>query len=238
MAEDANLRGKGRADMGFYDRCDEIIGKLASCYASLMGKNEMDFISDIFSRVPANDSFAVEEPSEIVQLLAQPSQQHIPRGRVIESPIAPIIVSSVFLCRAKTAYAARFEEQGWCYLADASYWCGVSQFEPAIEPAYQRTVAEVAKKTNSNKGASGGNAAAERRRSVIDYAYSLIRGADRDTLWPSVRQAALAIRTKVLERASATPGANMSHDQAERTISGWLSKMPDRDKYIKARSTN
>ncbi|PYE23147.1 hypothetical protein C7410_10844 [Paraburkholderia silvatlantica] len=66
----------------------------------------------------------------------------------------------------------------------------------------------------------GAQARARKLEPVREYAVSLAQ----EKSYPSRRQAVLAIKDRVLERAKGLDGVSMSADQAEKTIDGWLKK--------------
>ncbi len=225
--------GIRRNDLSFDDRFLELLARLTGCYKFFVpGSTDADFCTKVIAVVAAKDNPDIDDPAELLGLFARPTNEDMPRGRVTESPLAPVIVSCAFIRRAFTAYHDGRQAQGWGLLADASYWCGVAYAEIGIEPAYQHTVEKVKKETSRENGTSGGKKAAEPMRPIIDYFYFLVRTKGRETRWLSVRQAALSLKDALLDFAATQDEVRLSESQAEKTLSGWLNKMPDRDTYV------
>jgi hypothetical protein len=222
-----------RGDLSFEDRFLELLAKLTRCYIFFVpGATDADFCTKVIAVVAARDNPDIDDPTEILGLLARPTNEDMPRGRVTESPLAPVVVSCAFIRRAFAAYHDGRQAQGWSLLADASYWCGVAYTEIGIEPAYQHTVEMVKKETSRENGTSGGKKAAESRQPIIDHFYFLVRTKGRATRWPSVRRAALDLKDALLDFVATQDDVRLSESQAEKTLSGWLNKMPDRDTYV------
>jgi hypothetical protein len=197
-------------------------------------KTGEDFSAEILDLVTANDDSSEEDPQKIVQLFAKPSDDAVPRDRVMGSPLAAMFVSCAYCRRAALAKMHGSHELAWTYLAEASYWCGVTLAQKGIEQAYRQTVTEVTAQTRKDFASAGGNKTAKKYwKPAIDYAYKLIReeGEDLGTKGVSPNKAALAIMDLVLKFARENE-IEMSDQRADKTIAGWLGKMPDAQKYL------
>lgn len=223
-----------RSRLGFEERCSAILSSLAYYYTFIdNNKTGEDFSTEIVDLVAANDEPSEEDPGKIVQLFAKPSDDAVPRDCVTSSPLAAMFVSCAYCRRAALANMHGSRELAWIYLAEASYWCGVTLAQKGIEQAYHQTVLDVADRTKRKAASSGGSKAAEPRQPAIHYAYRLIReeGADLGTQGVSPHKAALAIKELVLKFAREN-GIEMSDERADKTISDWLRKMPDAQDYL------
>ncbi|MCP2086265.1 UNVERIFIED_ORG: hypothetical protein J2Y81_002282 [Paraburkholderia sediminicola] len=220
----AELEAVSRSRLGFEARCLATLRSLADYYSSIRaGKTFEDFMNDVFAVVNGNDDPAVEDPYAIVRLFVRPSD---PAAQVdsVASHYSAMIVSCTYTKRAMAEASEVGEsEQAWIYLAEASFWCGVTLAEKGIDQAYHRTVGD----TKRLQATLGANKRLEKFRPVIEFAYQRARETRPTSKgWLSRNQAVQAIKADVLAFAK-TQQVSMSVEQADKTIDGWLSKMPD-----------
>ncbi|MDR5794489.1 hypothetical protein QCE49_13995 [Caballeronia sp. LZ008] len=210
----------------------ELTTKLSNCYKHYVpGASDEDFLSEIVEVVVNGDDPSVDDPKAIVLRLARPSDESLPRERVIESPVAAVIASCVFLSRAGKAIGNCENELAWRYLADASYWCGVAHTGIAVEPMFRRTVEETKAQTKKEHSRSGGQKRSAKWQPARDFAYSLIRNSGRKTKWPSRKNAAESIESAVAQFCRENEITFPQFDGVKRTCD-WLEAMPDEADYI------
>jgi len=213
-----------RSRLGFEARCLATLHSLAGYYGSIRaGKAFEDFMNEVFAVVNGHDDQSVEDPYEIERLFIRAADPAIAFEKVAGSPFAPMIVSCTFARRAMVASEAGEPEQAWIYLAEASFWCGVTLAEKGIDQAYHQTVGD----TKRLQATLGANKRIEKYQPVVEFAYQRVREmrpASRG--WQSRTQAVQAIKADVLAFGE-TVQVSMSEEQAGKTIDGWLAKMPD-----------
>jgi hypothetical protein len=235
-----------RAMLGLEDRLQLIEVNLASYYEALKSDLAIgNLVTDVLGPIDTWDDPSVDEPAEIISQFVQWEARAWPAEQLTGSPMSALIVTATYCCRARDVLKddyrdaaagrpkGRYRELAWTYLAEASFWCGVMLAGKGIDKAYRQTVSDVAEKTKKETASSGGTKTAAYWKPAIDYAYKLIEdeGEDLGTKGVSPNKAALAIRELVLKFARAN-GIEMSDDRADKTIAGWLGKMPDGQKYL------
>jgi len=212
-----------RSRLGFEERCLASLRGLSDYYGSIReGKAFEDFMEEVFAIINGNDDPSIDDPYAIVRLFVSPTDPTQPSAS-IGGHYAAMIVSCTYIRRAMVAAEAGDAEQGWIYLAEASFWCGVTLAEKGIDQAYHQTITD----TKRTQAALGAKKRLEKFRPVIEFTYQRareMRPASKG--WQSRNQAVQTIKDDVLAFAK-TSQITLSDEQAGKTIDGWLSKMPD-----------
>jgi hypothetical protein len=216
--------GANRAQLGLKARCVEIQHYLSKRYAVLRpGKTSADFVTDICSAILARDDDSVDHPLDLIQLLLQPEDPSVPLEQAQADPIVPLILSATYLLRAMRAEKQGKHANGWNYLVDATYFCGLAQGGQHVDLVY----AEAATETSSARGKAGADQRyGNNYDSVVQYAQQLARERRPKNGWPSRNQAVEAILEDVSKFSEKT-WKKLSAQQAPKTVHGWLSLMAD-----------
>lgn len=114
-------------------------------------------------------------------------------------------------------------ELAWIYLAEASYWCGVTLAQKGIEQAYHQTVGD----TKRLIASTGASKRAESYQVIKQFAYKMVlKKMPPKNGWQSRNHAVQAVKDATI-RFAKRKRIRMSVDQAGKTIDSWLAKMPE-----------
>jgi hypothetical protein len=182
-----------------------------------------NFEQDIGAVVVSNDDPELDDPIEIVRQLLPPDDRSMSRDEIERIPLAPMLVAATYCYRARQAVREGDHEQGWIYLVDAGYWCGLVRAGGSIRQAIHQAVDE-AKGSVSRKG---GAQRAKKFESVRQFACKMVLKKQPPLKgWKSKSHAARAI-ADVTVRFAKRKGIKMSTEEAPVTIGGWLGQMPE-----------
>ncbi|CAJ3454247.1 Uncharacterised protein [Burkholderia pseudomallei] len=217
-------RGDARASWGLEARWTLIMDNLRRYYEDV--KNPLiqgDFETQIWQLVQALDDPAVGDLVEIIRQFVTRADRGLPTEQLIGNPLSALIVAVTYCCRARRAGELEGNrELGWIYLAEASFWCGVTLAGKGIDAAYRRTLVE----SRSQTGKKGPAKRDESLPQIIEYAQKLARDKRPSGGWSSRNHAIKTIYEAVNEFAKGL-NRTYSKSQAEDTMGGWLSLMPD-----------
>lgn len=186
------------------------------------------FLDEIVSPVAQDESAGGDDLLAEIRLV---------RGMSIPLDVA-LSISCAYSVQAKRAIQENNRDLAWSYLSDARYWCGALYADVGkVDGTYdQRAITDRADfivlkeqlkaNTKSELASSGGKARAKNREPLIEEAYRLARTKQPSKGWPSRRNAAKVITPEVIDLGIKI-GKPLSVDEAQDTIYGWLSKMPD-----------
>ncbi|NUA25992.1 hypothetical protein [Cupriavidus basilensis] len=197
---------------------------LANCYAHLKpGADDNAFINEILNIVGTLDDPAIEEPVAIVMSVVSEEDRTKGPGWVTKSPYGSVVVSCAYCLRALRAMHARNMELAWSYMADARYWCGVAISSKGINEARESTITLTLIK-KAKAGAAGRDKTFE---SIRQHAYKLAKDMrPPEKGWQSRAHAVKTIQGAVVQFTK-DEGLKLSKANAEKTIDGWLARMPD-----------
>jgi len=135
-------------------------------------------------------------------------------------------VACAYALQAKKAVDRAERELAWSYLADARFWCGTLVAARSVKTVAPSLIVQ-SRKLNGAKGGfkNGGNkkmalVKAEAHRLAIEMKPPL-------NGWKSKHHAATTIKSKVID-FSKSIDSEMSAERAVKTITEWLSAMPNR----------
>lgn len=223
------------------------LDELATCYTRQKPQaGPKEFFTEIYQPVAQRDDGRVEEPADMLMLVASESDKLKGPDWLTKSPYGAIIVSCMFCVRAGAAFRAKNMELAWSYMADARYWAGVSMSSTSIRIAREQTIRTTTEKASaealSEKARSGGTGRNMTYEPLRQYAYQLVTESERrpPTGWKSRAQAADEI-TKAIKRHCNAPGYSgpklTEGKGALQTVERWLAGMPDASTHFPPRKT-
>jgi len=123
-----------------------------------------------------------------------------------------IAASCAHCVHAHVSDEAGQDAKAWSHTVKAHYYLGLTEGTMVLEPALEHII--------SARSTSGAKKRDEKYEPIREFARELAAKKP----YASKRQAALGIKSEILEKARET-GLALSEMQAERTISGWLEGM-------------
>lgn len=144
--------------------------------------------------------------------------------------IAPIIVSCAYCGDALRALNSGERDLAWSLIAVAQYWYGSARINEQV-PEFRRQTEMNARQSTARKA---GMARGDKFEPIRLEAWRLVVERCPAGGWPSFRNAAQRIEMDIL-KFSEKNRLSISGDRLTATVSGWLKKMPDADRYFKAR---
>jgi hypothetical protein len=216
-----------RSRLSLEDRWDLIMANLERYFDNV--KNDLiqrSFHADICGPIAMWDNPAVDDLVEIIRQFVSMDERDLPAEQLTGNPLSALIISATYCYRASQAIQGGDRELGWIYLAEASFWCGVTLSGKGIDEAYQRTL----KESLSQNAKKGGDKLAENVQPIIEYAQQLARDAKPSSGWRSRNHAVQTIYKRVNAFAE-EHGRTYSEAQAEDTMGKWLSQMLDEELF-------
>ncbi|WP_430227067.1 hypothetical protein [Paraburkholderia tropica] len=171
-------------------------------------KSAENFTSEIL--VP----IAQSSPENPAQIEVRAFNSHSERSFLIY--MDAICRACAYVQAARDAHVGSRGSDGWSHIANAQYLLGFAEGIFALEPALASVIS-----ARSKSGSAKRDAKFEPLRML---ARELASSKPDGKPYPSKRNAALSIKDKVLARAHDL-GIELSANQAERTIGGWLDGM-------------
>jgi len=204
-------------------------------------KTRREFSEEVFERemVAPLASYKVaigDRPIDILLAVVPRDVAKKGEDEVAHFPLGMVILSTIYALNARAAWVDSRPDLAWSFLADARYWCGGEVGKNGISAVYDKSL----KAARQAQAKAGGDGKSKRYDSLKETAYELVRSeALSSGAWPSRRQAVLAVKDKIVELSTSSDiKLNLSADQAEKTVDGWLKVMPDADKLFSRRGSS
>lgn len=210
-------------DMAGHDRLAQmgadILAKLSNYYISqTKSKTSEDFVGLVINGVIEQELGGEGYLKQYISQAKVPS----PHGLKFSSMIVSCAYCVEALEKIKTD-----RELAWLQMAEANYWCGVTEANKGIETLYREVAADAKAFTKKEQATKGARARAENMYGKAkEELYRLVREKVPVSGWKSRRDAASQLKIMVLTFAE-SQGVRISHEQALTTFSEWLKKMPD-----------
>lgn len=197
---------------------------LSNCYMHIKpGAQEKEFLYEFVKNVAGMDDSSIEEPIGIAMSCLSAENRAKGPDWIARSPYCSVIVATAYWSRAARAMQAGDMDLAWSFMADARYYTGVAISSKGIDLAREDTIAAV-KRSKGVDGAEGRNRAFE---PIRQFAYKMAKKKlPPQKGWQSGSHAVQTIKGVVL-RFAKRQRVTMSEEQAEKTIAGWLKKMPE-----------
>lgn len=216
------------------DRYGIMLRNMEICFSKLNpNTSEGDSFHGIVTAIEVVDDPKRVDRDEIIESILSEEITDAQRKAIFTSPLGPLLLSVVFLTRAKFASRHSGRVKAWSYMTDAYYWGGIANW--SIERYKQQGMA--AQLAFRMRSASGGNKRNEGIEELRQFVFSLVRqpvldGGDK---WPTIQKAAEAIAPQYLAKAKAEDKA-ASPNNAVRLLKEWIgSQMADVKDFIKTK---
>lgn len=202
----------------------QTLGELAHYYWQLEpDKGESGFAHEFFRPMSADPSINGEQfRAEMVKISEA--------GKPVDLRFAAMVTSCAYCIDASRLLARGDRELAWWAISEARYWCGVTLSNRGIEVARKATVTATIKGTGKIAANAG---VALRLSATKEETFRLARELQpKEKGWKSRRQAMFAIKDQVVAFSSNEGRQQLTVKGAEKTIYGWLAKMPDADRLF------
>lgn len=215
------------------DRYGAMLRSMEICYSKLNpeAKEEAGFHAIVKAIAALDDPKIVEHGAIINALLSEDtSDEH--KKIIFESPLSRLLLTVVYLLRAKLASRSSGRTKAWSYMTDAYFWGGITN--SSIEHYKQQ--GSMAQRAFHLRSSEGGSKRDERIEVLRQYVFAQVRKRvlDGGKPWPSIRNAAISIAPLYLTEANRLKMA-ASQDNAPRLLQEWIRKQPDLSSFIAAK---
>lgn len=180
------------------------------------------FIENVLKPLERLDSNETDQPLEILLQYATDEEKAKGTDAIARSPVSPILLSATYYFRAMHARGNSESDAAWSYLADARYWCGVAMAGKGLESALQQAAGGLKR----DMAAAGAKGRSGKYQPLRDLAFDFARNNAPASGWRSRNHAVQSVKSKVLAEAKSL-GIELSAENIDKTIHGWLSSMPD-----------
>lgn len=217
----------------FGDRFGVMLRSMENCFYKLNPDVESgDEFHAILAAVEQFDDPAVTDPNDIVQSILSEETGAEAREIIFKSPMGPLLLSVVFCVRAMYASREDSGDRAWACMTDAYYWGGIAYW--SIQNYKQ--LGQAARLALRKHSSSGGKGKASIQEPLRQFVYELVRDRvlNGGKKWPSIRNAAMTIESKYLEKAAELE-IRVSKGNAVRRITELIGEMPDTSEFINIR---
>jgi len=196
------------------DATVQILARLDLLYGAFQpGK---DFITHVY--LPMTEA-TLDKPTEFA---FQPCDDAKHTKHTFAAHMDSMLRSCAYTIEADRAEAAGSQQTAWRHIANAQYYLGLLWGSLMLEPALASFVTSRAK------------AGSKKRNEKYEPLRKLARALAGQGTYPSKRQAVLAIKDQIVaESQKGENPVNLVPDNAERTITSWLSDMQFASKRTK-----
>lgn len=216
------------ASPAFIERWEQVFYNVKHAYLELAKGRGASFEQDIWEPVVSLDNSEVDDPIEIVRQFLPPSDRSMARDKIDGSWWSPVMVATAYCHRAREAVVRGDHDLGWVYLVDAGYLCGSARAGNGIADAMQIAVDTIQQQGVAVFSQVGNKAQKAESEALIAEAYRLVREKKpADGLWPTIGDAASAIKPDVLAFAAKRKIKKASDGYMELRLRRALGKMPD-----------
>lgn len=180
------------------------------------------FIEKVLKPLPKLDSTESDQPLEILLQYATDEAKAKGNDAIARAPVSPILLSATFYFRAGLARDNNQSDAAWSYLAEARYWCGIAMAGKGLESALQQAAGGLKREM----AAAGAKGRSGKYQPLRDLAFDFARKNAPPSGWRSRSHAVQSVKSRVQDKARAL-GIELSAENIDKTIHGWLSSMPD-----------
>ncbi|WP_176081433.1 hypothetical protein [Paraburkholderia tropica] len=180
------------------------------------------FIEKVLEPLPGLDRTGSDQPLEILLQYATDEVKAKGNDAIARAPVSPILLSATYYFRAGRARDNNQTDAAWSYLAEARYWCGIAMAGKGLESALQQAAGGLKR----DMAAAGAKGRSGKYQPLRDLAFDFARNSAPPGGWRSRNHAVQSVEPTVRDLAT-TLGIELSTENVDKTIHGWLSSMPD-----------
>ncbi len=180
------------------------------------------FIKKVLKPLPGLDSRGSDQPLEILLQYVTDEVKAKGNDAIARAPVSPILLSATYYFRAGRARDNNQTDAAWSYLAEARYWCGIAMAGKGLESALQQAAGGLKR----DMAAAGAKGRSGKYQPLRDLAFDFARNSVPPGGWRSRNHAVQSVEPTVRDLAT-TLGIELSTENVDKTIHGWLSSMPD-----------